>query len=76
MGDVLERLRNLQDHYSTSGQLGPENEGIFGEAADEIESLRKQWLEMAGNLLGKIGQTNEVMRDATDRIEQLERQRS
>jgi capsule polysaccharide export protein KpsE/RkpR len=39
MSDLVERLRVLQDHYSTSGQLGSENREIFGESADEIEHL-------------------------------------
>lgn len=38
--DIVERLRTLQDHYSTSGQLGIENRKIFAEAADLIERLR------------------------------------
>jgi hypothetical protein len=40
MTDIIERLRNLHDHYPTSGQLGAENIKIFQEAADEIEVLR------------------------------------
>jgi hypothetical protein len=28
---LIERLRILQDHYPTSGQLGPGNERIFAE---------------------------------------------
>jgi len=40
MINLVKRLRDLQDHYSTSGQLDPENHRIFAEAADEIERLR------------------------------------
>lgn len=36
---LIERLRTLQDHYSVSGRLGPENRRIFAEAANEIERL-------------------------------------
>jgi len=36
---LVKRLRDLQDHYSTSGRLGPENHHIFREAADKIERL-------------------------------------
>jgi hypothetical protein len=37
--NLLDCLRTLQDHYSTSGQLGPENRRVFAESADEIERL-------------------------------------
>jgi len=43
---LVERLRDLQDHYSTSGKLGPENYHIFRDSADEIERLRAALIAM------------------------------
>jgi hypothetical protein len=39
LSGLLDRLHTLQDHYSTSGKLGPENRRIFAEAADAITRL-------------------------------------
>lgn len=66
--DLLKQATTERSHYYVAATCK--------RAIEEIESLRTQWAEMAGKLLGKIGQTNEVMRDATDRIERLERRRS
>jgi len=43
---LVERLRDLQDHYSTSGKLGPENYHIFRDSADEIERLEHEVAQM------------------------------
>lgn len=48
LSDLIERLLTLQDHYSTSGQLGEENSRIFAEAAAHID-LMKTALEMFAN---------------------------
>lgn len=42
MDELIERLRTLQDHYSTSGSLGALNSHIFAEAANEIERQQRQ----------------------------------
>jgi hypothetical protein len=51
MTNLIERLHNLQDHYSVSGNLGPENSGIFGEAAARIETLQEQVRQLEAALL-------------------------
>jgi len=52
MTDIVERLTTLQDHYSTSGQLGPENRNIFAEAASEIGRLRTALKEIQAYSVG------------------------
>jgi hypothetical protein len=69
MTNLIERLHNLQDHYSVSGNLGPENRGIFGEAAARIEQLEAALREK--DLLKHLSE-KPLERMALDRIEQLE----
>ena len=38
---LIDRLNTLQDHYSTSGNLGADNSRIFADAAAMIDALKK-----------------------------------
>lgn len=68
MIDVLERARTyLANNAAESGA-----DELILELCAEVESLRKQWSEMACRILTQAQQTNEMVRDANARIDKIE----
>jgi len=74
MSDLRERLRDLQDHYSTSGQLGERNRLIFAEAADEIARLRAGENNRDELILTLIGERDDLRAQAFKYLQECGKQ--
>ena len=64
MTDIVERLRQGVDPDNIQ-----ETEAAMDRAADEIESLRKQWIEGVTQILAKVKENKAIIDDATERLD-------
>lgn len=67
MADVLDDLRRAKADAMAGGDAGMQH--LFTRAIDEIESLRKQFLDGVTGLLGKIKETSDVHREIENRLD-------
>lgn len=69
MTDILEDLRSAAAHACWV----PEDRALLERAADEIASLRKQFLDGVTAILGKVQENASIMKDANARLDAIER---
>ena len=65
MSDILQDLRDAAAH---AGWV-PEDRALLERAADEIASLRKQFLEGVTTILGKVQENAKIVKDAEARLD-------
>jgi hypothetical protein len=63
--DIIERLIAFRDH----GNLSRDDRDMLADAANEIQSLRKQFLEGVTTILGKVKENNEIVKNASARLD-------
>lgn len=59
--DIVERLRTRNTPFGWTE--------LADKAADEIERLRKSWVEDVGKILGQVKENKAIIDDATDRLD-------
>lgn len=63
--DILERARDyLAKNAAESGACV-----LIRELCDEVERLRKSWIEDVGKLLNQVGENKAIIDDATKRLD-------
>jgi transposase-like protein len=65
MVDIIERLVAFRDR----GNLSREDRDMLADAANEIQSLRKQFLEGVTTILSQVKENNEIIKDAKARLD-------
>lgn len=66
--DVVERLQEYVSACEATANGGSKHCQDCRDAIAEIDSLRKQFLEGVTSILGKVKQTEDVMREADQRL--------
>lgn len=74
MADIVDDLKDLlkqatteRSHYYVAD--------CCKRAIEEIESLRKSWIQDVGRLVQQVGQNNAILNEAAERLDRLEQMR-